>query len=155
MTRAAPWPVTLPDADEPAPHAKADHVLDRLDRLIDWKAAEAILAAIPINRATRPRYPSLLLFKIFLLQQWYGLSDPSAENAVNDRKALARFAGLPDRAAAPSYSTINRFRLDLARRNLAGPLLQDIANQLDAKGFELREGAMVEPSLVERRPRSH
>ena len=127
----------------------------RLERLIDWNPVEAALSVIPVIQATRPRYPSLLLFKIFLLQQWYGLSDPAAENAVNDRKALARFVGLPDRAPAPSYSTVNRFRLDLARRDLAGPLLQDIANQLDAKGFELREGAMVEPSLVELRPRAH
>jgi hypothetical protein len=42
-----------------------------------------------------PAYPPLTLFKIVLLQQWCGLSDPGAEEAVRDRLSFRRFCGVP------------------------------------------------------------
>src|SRR5512132_2981084 len=33
----------------------------------------------------RPSYPLLTYVKLLLLQQWYGLSDPGLEEAVDDR----------------------------------------------------------------------
>ena len=34
------------------------------------------------------------MFKIVLLQQWYGLSDPGAEEDVRDRLSFRRFCGI-------------------------------------------------------------
>ena len=42
-----------------------------------------------------PSYPGLILLELLLLQQWYGLSDPGLEEAVDDRLSFRRFAGLP------------------------------------------------------------
>ena len=35
------------------------------------------------------------MFKIVLLQPWYLLSDPAAEEAVRDRLSFRRFCGVP------------------------------------------------------------
>ena len=35
-----------------------------------------------------------MLFKVLLLQQWYGLSDPMAEVAIGNRLSFRRFLGL-------------------------------------------------------------
>lgn len=155
MSRASPWPVALTKERRAPSLGKADHFLSRIVKLIDWRPLEGALGVIPITRATRPRYRSLLLFKIVLLQHWYGLSDPGAEYAVNDRKDFARFVGLPEGAPCPSYSTINRFRMDLARRDLADPLLETVRMQLLEKGLTLHEGAMAEPSLIPLRNARH
>lgn len=155
MSRAAPWPITLPKEQAAPSGAKADHFLARVARLTDWRPIESALGVIPVHAATRPRYPSLLLFKIVLLQQWYGLSDPGAEYAVNDRKAFTRFVGLPEGAPCPSLYTINRFRAELVRRDLGELLLNMVAEQLQAKDLKVREGAMVEPSLIDISKRPH
>ena len=47
------------------------------------------------NSATgRPSYDGLLLFKMTLLQTWYGLSDYELEDSVNDRISFSKFVGL-------------------------------------------------------------
>ena len=45
------------------------------------------------QRAGRPSYPPVVLFKVLLLQQWYGLSNPMAEEAIGDRLSFRRFLG--------------------------------------------------------------
>ena len=42
-----------------------------------------------------PAYSPLTMFRIVLLQQWYGQSDPGAEEAVRDRVSFRRFCGVP------------------------------------------------------------
>jgi len=42
----------------------------------------------------RKAYPSLLLFKMTLLQTWYGLSDYEIEEQVNDRVSFMKFCDL-------------------------------------------------------------
>ena len=45
------------------------------------------------QRVGRPSYPPVVLFKVLLLQQWYGLSNPMAEEAIGDRLSFRRFLG--------------------------------------------------------------
>lgn len=44
------------------------------------------------------------------LQQWYGLSDPAAEEALNDRGSFRAFVGLALDEAAPGHSALSRFQ---------------------------------------------
>jgi hypothetical protein len=48
---------------------------------------------IPIAKKGEPSYPPLVMFKVLLLQRWYGLSDPAMEAALCDRLS---FMALPD-----------------------------------------------------------
>ena len=42
----------------------------------------------------RKRIGLEVLLRIYLLQQWYGLSDPAAEEALYDIESIRHFAGL-------------------------------------------------------------
>jgi IS5 family transposase len=149
MARPDHWPISLTKDLTPPSRGRADVFLHEVDALVDWSEVDQILSALPVNPATRPRYPGRLLLKIMLLQSWYGLSDPAAEGAVNDRQSFARFVELPQGAPSPSYSTINRFRAELTRRGLVARLFSAVTNQLADKGYAVREGAMVEASLLD------
>ena len=46
------------------------------------------------------------MVKILLLQQWYTLSDPLMEEALDDRISFRRFVGLGLEDDTPDYSTI-------------------------------------------------
>lgn len=147
MTRRSPWPASPPLAGTPNDHRPSQGFLARVSTLIEWDAIDEKLAELPLNKATRPRYPANLMFRILLIQQWYGLSDPAAEQAVNDRQTFSRFAGLPDGSLCPSYSTIGRFRQSMERAGFTTVLMNMVIVQLEAKGMVVREGTMVEPSL--------
>jgi IS5 family transposase len=122
--------------------------LERIDDLLDWSAFEARLSVIYSARKGRPSYPPLTMFKGLLLQQWYGLSDPGLEEALGDRLSFRRFCGLALDQAAPDHSTISRFRKQLARHDLSGALFEELGRQLDAKRLIVRQGTLIDATLV-------
>ncbi len=134
--------------------------LDRIDALIDWKRIEKVLLKHYRKVASadgRPAYPALPMFKLFLLQRWYGLSDPGLEEAVNDRISFIRFSGFSVSSTLPDHSTICRFRNALLEHNLFEKLFEEINRQLEERGILVKEsnGAILDATIVEssRRPR--
>lgn len=97
----------------------------------------------------RPSYPLLTYVKLLLLQQWYGLSDPGLEEAVDDRLSFRRFAGLPLDESVPDHSTIWRFRQELAAHGLGEALFEEINRQLDARGLIVRQGTLIDATLLQ------
>lgn len=59
----------------------------QINNLLDWTPISAIIS-IHYNKGKsatgKPSYSGLLLFKMCLLQTWYGLSDYEVEDRVND-----------------------------------------------------------------------
>ena len=130
--------------------------LAEIAALLDWAPFERLLAAIHAARRGEPAYPPLMMFKVLLLQRWYGLSDPALEEALVDRLSFRRFAGLALADDTPDHSTIFRFRDQLTRRGLLAPLWAELARQLDARGLILKQGTLIDASLIQsaaRRPR--
>jgi IS5 family transposase len=123
--------------------------LDEMDQLIDWSAVVKILNPIYDSDEGRPSYPLLTYVKLLLLQQWYGLSDPGVEEAVDDRLSFRRFAGLPLDEGVPDHSAIWRFRQELAKQGLAETVFEEINRQLDAKGVIVRRGTLIDATLIE------
>ena len=72
---------------------------------------EEKLRAIHASPMGRPSITPLLLFKVLLIQRWYKLSDPAAEDALNDRKSFARFVGLPLKIRGGTGSALRSFAL--------------------------------------------
>ena len=124
-------------------------VLDRIAGLIDWGSVEAPLDGLHSSRYGRPAYPPLMLFKALLLQQWHALSEVGLEEALRDRLSFRRFCGLALEDDAPDQVTINRFRNLLTRKQLVQPLFEEIVRQIDARGLILRQGTLIDASLVE------
>ncbi len=65
-----------------------------------------------------PSYPPSLLFKILLLETWYGLSDREVKERINDSISWSDFLKLDLTNASPDHSTICRFRLELVGKGL-------------------------------------
>ena len=130
--------------------------LARIGALLDWQPFERLLADLHPSRRGEPSYPPLMMFKVLLLQRWYQLSDPEMEEALYDRLSFQRFAGLALADDTPDHSTIFRFRDQLTRRGPMGALLEELARQLDASGAILKQGTLIDATIVQsaaRRPR--
>lgn len=122
--------------------------LSEIAALVDWREVEALLRPLRSAPTGRPPYPPLVLFKALLLQRWYTLSDEALEDALCDRLSFRRFAGLGLDQAVPDASTLCRFRSDLAARNLGEALFAAVGRSLDASGLLVRQGTLIDASLV-------
>ena len=130
--------------------------LERLTQLIDWAPLAALVAGLHAAPVGRPSYPPLLMVKVLLLQQWYQASDPAMEEALWERLSFRRFVGLGLQDDAPDHSTISRFRTRLTAAGGAEPLFAAVEQQLAARGMLVKQGTLVDATLVAaqvRRPR--
>ncbi len=130
--------------------------LAALSRLVDWTRFEALLSGIHRSAKGEASYPPLMMFKVLLLQRWHGLSDPAMEAALADRVSFMAFAGLSLDDATPDHSTIWRFREALGANGLSQALLAELDRQLAAQGVLVRQGTLIDASIVSsaaRRPR--
>ncbi len=122
--------------------------LERIDDAVDWERLGQVVAGVHAAARGRPSYPPLLMVKVLLLQQWYSLSDPQLEEALGDRLSFRRFVGLGLQDATPDHSTISRFRHALEVDGLSAPLFTELAAQLDAQGLVLKQGTLLDATLV-------
>lgn len=122
--------------------------LDKAAALIDWGSVEKVLA--PLSRSSRgaPGYGPLVLFKAVLLAQWHGLSDEAIEASLEDRLSFRRFCGLRLEDAVPDHSTLWRFREALGKAGLAQAAFAEINRQLDKRGLIVKEGTLIDASLI-------
>jgi transposase, IS5 family len=122
--------------------------LEAIDKAFDWGAFEVLLSPIHGSSKGAPGYPPVTMLKIILLQQWYTLSDPAAEEAVRDRLSFRRFCGIPLDRETPDHASIWRFRQTIDKLGLAQSLLAEANRQLDARGLIIKSGTLVDATLI-------
>lgn len=122
--------------------------LEKLLEIIDWSELQEILKILHTSKSGRPAYPTELMFKSLLLAQWYDLSDPRLEEALNDSLSFRRFVGLSLCDETPDHATICRFRQLLERFNLSEKLFTAINSQLEAKGLIIKKGTLLDATIV-------
>ncbi len=124
--------------------------LERLDRTLDWKPTEKALQAMYPATTGRPPCAPLVLLKMSLLQQCYGLSDPQcARELVSDWLSWRRFVGLGLQDAVPDETTLVRFRQRLRQHDLHEKLLQLVNRQLQTQGLILKTCTLVDATLLQ------
>jgi IS5 family transposase len=122
--------------------------LEEFSEYLDWEPLEQLLAGLRPGKRGPPPFPALLMFKALLLQQWYGLGDPGLEEALSDRMSFRRFVGLNVDEAAPDHTTLWRFRQALSAKGLDQALFEAVGDQLDGAGLIVRQGTLIDASLV-------
>jgi len=129
--------------------------LERIAALLDWGPIEALVRRVRPGTVGRPPYRAVAMVRALLLQQWYGLSDPGLEEALSDRVSFRRFCGLSLEEPTPDETTVCRFRASLVEAGLGEALFAEVGRQLEAAGFVVKAGTLIDASLIEaavRRP---
>ena len=124
--------------------------LAEMDRVIPWQRLEALIEPVyPTAGNGRRPYPLGTMLRIHLLQHWYGYSDPAMEDALHEVPLLRRFAGLDaGESRMPDETTILNFRHLLEKHQLAQSLFQEVVSLLTEQGLILREGTIVDATLI-------
>lgn len=124
----------------------------QMNVLLDWEAISAVISKYyhkGESATGTPAYDGLLLFKMCLLQTWYGLSDYEVEDRVNDSISFGYFCGLTIEQVAPDHSTLSRFRSALTKENAFEPLFKQINEQLERHNIVVKKGAIVDASVID------
>jgi len=133
-------------------YRKLEKLGDRLakaDTIIDWERFRPIVRDLYRNDTElggRPNQDEVVMVKILVLQQWYGLSDEEAEREAVDRLSFRRFLGYPD--TVPDSTTIWLFREQLAKTGKDKVIWAELQRQLEGKGLRVRKGVAQDASFI-------
>lgn len=125
---------------------------NQMNILIDWRLVSNIINKhYPKGNSAvgNPSYDGLLLFKMSLLQTWYGLSDYEVEDRINDSISFSKFCGLTLEQSAPDHSTLSRFRSILTKVAAYEKLLKKVNRQLTIHKIIVKNGAIVDASVID------
>src|SRR5215472_16013796 len=123
--------------------------LAEIDALVDWAPLAQALKDVHSAAKGEPSYPPLVMFKVLLLQRWYGLSDPAMEAALFDRISFLRFAGFSTEDETPDHTTIWRFREAWEKGGLIEQLFAGLARQREGGGVTKKKGKLIDESIVQ------
>ena len=124
--------------------------LSEMDRVVPWSRLIALIEP-HYPKPGKGRRPIALdtMLRVHFMQQWFAYSDPAMEEALHDIPLLRRFAGLDVAVEGmPDETTILKFRHLLERHGLATAMLEEINALLGERGLILRQGTMVDATLV-------
>ncbi len=127
----------------------------QISDLIDWAPFRRILEEMYDNkseRGGRPNCDVILMFKILILQQWYGLSDLEVERQMADRISFMAFLGFPD--PFPDSRTIWLFKNRMAETGKDKIVWAELQRQLDAMGLQVKRGTVQDATFIEADPGS-
>jgi IS5 family transposase len=123
--------------------------LARIEPLIDWEAFRPIIRGLYDNKGPkggRPNVDPVVMVKLLVLQQWYGLSDPELERQANDRLSFRRFLGFP--GEIPDATTVWLFRERLAETGRDRTIWEELQSQLDMKGLKVKKGVVQDATFI-------
>ena len=129
---------------------RREKFLSRMEEVIPWAKLLAVIEPhYPKGERGRPPVGLERMLRVYFLQQWYGLADEALEDALYDSQALQQFARIDLNAeGVPDATTLLNFRHRLETHDLCKGLFSAINADLTARGLLLREGTLVDATLI-------
>lgn len=130
---------------------RRDRFLAQIEAVTPWVILEQTIAPFYPSSGGRGRPPVGLsrMLRMYIAQQCFGLSDEGIEDALYDSQAIRRFVGIDlGRESAPDATTLLNFRHLLEQHHLTESIFNAINGHLAEKGLFLREGTIVDATLI-------
>lgn len=142
-------------ADEAFEHyrkpTRRERFLGEMDEIIPWRELCDVIEPFYPKPSGAGRRPVGLerMLRIHFLQHWFNLSDPAAEEALYDSRAMRRFVGIDlGSEPAPDETTILKFRHLLEAHDLGERLFELINQYLGENGMRLSRGTIVDATII-------
>src|SRR4030081_1311693 len=129
---------------------RRERFLGEMEAVIPWpRLVRLIEPHYPKAGNGRPPLGLEKMLRIYFLQQWFNLSDPSMEETLYDSESMRRFAGIElGQDEVPDETTILNFRHLLERHNLTKKLFGKVQEHLQQQGLSLRSGTIVDATII-------
>ena len=131
--------------------------LDKLNETVDWELFRPVLEKrmnySDQSKGGRPPYDPVFMFKVVVLQKYYGLSEEETEFQILDRFSFQRFLELDVSSEVPDKNTVWLFKERLGKNGVK-ELFKAFESALLELGLTASPGKIVDASIVETK-RSH
>lgn len=127
--------------------------LESISKVIDFELFRSLLESKLLNtnkknNAGAKPYDVVMLFKILILQRYYGLGDRQVEYQILDRTSFKAFLELETGDKIPDEKTLWSFRERLTKTGLVEELFEKFASFLEAKELIFNEGQLIDASFT-------
>ncbi len=137
-----------------SPKNRKQKFLKEMNKIIPWE----MLLDLCNNhweesKLWRNRYNVKLLLKIYFLQQWYCLWDPTVEAEIYDSIAFRSFLNIDHLwNGIPDETTVLRFRRFLEKHDLQKQFFEKTTKILEKQWHLLKRGTIVDATLIAASP---
>jgi IS5 family transposase len=127
--------------------------LEKISLVIDFEFFRELLESKLLNtdkknNAGSKPYDLVMMFKIIILQRYFGLGDKQIEFQIVDRISFKQFLGLETGDKVPDEKTVWSFREKLTESGLILSLFELFVDFLAEKELILNEGRMIDASFT-------
>ena len=124
-------------------------LLDEMEQVTPWGELLALITPhAPVARTGCPPFDLAMMLRIHCLQQWFGLSDLGAEEALFETGFYRTFVGISGAQRIPERVSILRSRHLLEAQELSPKILQVVNAKLAACGLLPKSGTVVDATLI-------
>ena len=130
---------------------RRDRFLAKIDSVTPWSKLHTLIEPHypKVEGAGRPPIGVARMLRMYVVQQCFGLSDEGIEEAIYDSQAIRAFVGIDlNRESAPDATTLLKFRRLLEKHELTRMIFETINGHLAAQGLMMREGTIVDATLI-------
>ncbi len=130
---------------------RRDVFLAKIDAITPWSRLHAVVEPLypKGDGAGRPPIGLARMLRMYVVQQCFGMSDEGIEDAIYDSQAIRGFIGIDlRRESAPDATTLLKFRRLLEKHDLTHQIFDTINGHLAAQGLMMREGTIVDATLI-------
>ena len=133
--------------------SKIGNPLEMISEVIDFeifreKLESKLLNQNKKNNAGAKPYDVVMMFKIMILQRYYGLGDTQIEYQILDRLSFKKFLGLESGDKVPDEKTVWLFRENLTKSGLVKEIFEQFRQYLETEGLIMNEGKMIDASFT-------
>jgi len=96
----------------------------------------------------RPAFRGLLLFKMCLLQEWYGVTAKRMEALINDTVSMSHFIEQSLDEKIPSAATFLSFKRELLKSGVYAQLRNMVNDDLANNHYTIKKGSIKYPFLL-------
>ena len=127
--------------------------LEKISNVIDFEIFRATLELKLLNtekknNAGAKPFDVVMMFKIMILQRYYGLGDTQVEYQIIDRLSFKKFLGLESGDKVPDEKTVWLFRENLTKTGAVELLFKQFIHFLEEHNLIFNEGKLVDASFA-------
>ncbi len=127
--------------------------LEKISNVIDFEVFRQALESKLLNiekknNAGAKPYDVVMMFKIMILQRYYGLGDKQVEFQIIDRLSFKKFLGIESGDKVPDEKTVWLFRENLIKSGGVELLFSQFIQFLEDKNLIFNEGKLVDASFT-------
>jgi len=130
---------------------KREEFLETMEHVIPWEEWVSIVEPYyPSGERGRPPKGEETMLRMFLLQDWFHLSDEGVEDAIYDSYAFRTFMGINFfEEQAPDATTLCKFRALLNEHGIAAIIFEATNRFLEKHGKMMHGGTITDATIID------